>query len=182
MGSGGVVLLDSFTRVRDTLHRTLGDLTPEELHCEPHPSIGWLAWRLTRVTDSNISARSNRGQMWIADGWAERFGMKPEPADFGRGVTHTREQVRIFQATVDLLLGYHDAIFARTSAYLEAVTDEELARVLDEPQYTPRPTVSVRLVSVLDNAMSNAGMISYLKGYHRQGGWFPAEAADRPLR
>jgi len=34
---------------------------------------------------------------------------------------------------------------------------------------------------VLENAMHNMGQISYLKGYHRLGGWFPAEAADRSL-
>ena len=42
----------------------------------------------------------------------------------------------------------------------------------------PRPTVAVRLVSVLENAMTNEGQISYLKAYHRLGGWFPREAKD----
>ena len=37
------ILLDAFTRVHESLHRTLGDITPEELVKEPHPSIGWLA-------------------------------------------------------------------------------------------------------------------------------------------
>ena len=40
------ILLDAFTRVHESLHRTLGDITPEELVEEPHPSIGWLAWRI----------------------------------------------------------------------------------------------------------------------------------------
>jgi hypothetical protein len=42
----------------------------------------------------------------------------------------------------------------------------------------PPPTVAVRLVSVLENAMTNEGQISYLKAYHRLGGWFPREAKD----
>ena len=41
------ILLDAFTRVHESLHRTLGDITPEELVKEPHPSIGWLAWRIS---------------------------------------------------------------------------------------------------------------------------------------
>ena len=48
----------------------------------------------------------------------------------------------------------------------------------------PRPTVAVRLVSVLENAMTNEGQISYLKAYHRLGGWFPARgqgSSERPL-
>jgi hypothetical protein len=63
-------------------------------------------------------------------------------------------------------------------SYLSTLTDEDLARELDEPQYKPRPTVAVRLVSVLENAMTNQGQISYLKAYHRLGGWFPREAKD----
>ena len=46
------ILIDAFTRVHESLHRTLGDITPEELVKEPHPSIGWLAWRISRVMDA----------------------------------------------------------------------------------------------------------------------------------
>ena len=46
------ILLDAFTRVHESLHRTLGDITREELIKEPHPSIGWLAWRISRVMDT----------------------------------------------------------------------------------------------------------------------------------
>ena len=172
------ILLDAFTRVYDSLHRTLADLTEDELTREPHPSIGWLAWRLTRVMDSNVSRLAGREQLWIGDGWAARFGMPPEPADFGRSASHTREQVRAFRASAELLLKYHDATFERMKSYLKTLTTEDLARQLDEPQFQPLPTVAVRLVSVLENAMNNAGQIGYLKAYHRLGGWFPREAKN----
>ena len=71
------ILLDAFTRVHESLHRTLGDITPEELVKERHPSIGWLAWRISRVMDSNVSRLSGREQLWIGEGWAGRFGMPP---------------------------------------------------------------------------------------------------------
>ncbi len=128
--------------------------------------------------DSNVSRLTGREQLWIADGWAARFGMPPEPADFGRSLTHTREQVRAFRASPELLLAYHDATYGRTKASLQTLTAEDLARRLDEPQYQPPPTVAVRLVSVLENAMANVGQISYLKAYHRLGGWFPRETKD----
>ena len=172
------ILLDGFTRVHDSLHRTLADLTETELVQEPHPSIGWLAWRLSRVTDHNASYLSDRQQLWIGDGWAARFGMAPDPADYGRSAAHTREQVRAFRASAELLLKYHDAAYARMKSYIETLTAEDLARQLDEPQYQPLPTVAVRLVSVLENAMNNQGQISYLKAYHRLGGWFPREAKE----
>jgi hypothetical protein len=77
-----------------------------------------------------------------------------------------------------LLLAYHDAAYERMKTYLEGLTEDDLARQLDEPRYQPLPTVAVRLVSVLENAMTNQGQISYLKAYHRLGGWFPREAKD----
>jgi hypothetical protein len=172
------ILLDAFTRVKDALHRLVADLNEGELLSEPHPPIAWLAWRISRVMDSNVSRLSGREQLWIADGWAARFGMAPEPADFGRSATHTREQVRAFRASPELLLAYHDAAYELMKSYVTKLSDEDLARELDEPQYQPRPTVAVRLVSVLENAMNNQGQISYLKAYHRLGGWFPREAKD----
>ena len=172
------ILIDGFTRVYDSLHRTLPDLTEVELAQEPHPSIGWLAWRISRVMDSNSSRLSGQEQLWIGEGWAARFGMAPLPADFGRSKAHTREQVLVFRASANLLLEYHDAAFERMKTYLNSLTAEELARELDEPQYQPLPTVAVRIISVLENAMTNQGQITYLKAYHRLGGWFPREAKD----
>jgi hypothetical protein len=169
------VLLDGFTRVHDAIHRALPDCTDDELYKEPHPPIGWLTWRWNRVVDSNISRLNGQEQLWVADGWHAKFGMAPEPADFGRGLAHTRVQVLAFRADIDLLLAYHDAVFERTSAYLANVTAAELGRELDEPQYTPLPTVAVRVMSVLENAMNNMGQIGYLKAYHRVGGWYPSE-------
>jgi hypothetical protein len=63
--------------------------------------------------------------------------------------------------------------------YLNSLSADEFARELDEPQYDPRPTVAVRLVSILENAMTNEGQISYLKAYHRLGGWFLPQAKDQ---
>jgi hypothetical protein len=172
------VLLDAFGRVKDSMHRLLSDLNEDELLREPHPSIGWLGWRLTRVMDNNASRLAGKDQLWLAEGWHARFEMAAEPYDFGRSMTHTREQVRVFKGSADLILAYHDATQDRMTAYLNTLSQADLDRELDEPQYTPLPTVGVRLVSVLENAMQNTGQMSYLKAYHRLGGWFPAETKE----
>jgi DinB superfamily len=172
----GTIMLDAFNRVHDSLHRVFADVTEEELYSEPQPGMGWLAWRFNRVIDNNLSRLSGRDQLWIADGWHARFGMPPEPYDFGRNMAHTREQVRAFRASRDLILSYHDAAHELTKSYLESVPPAEFDRELDEPQYQPLPTVGVRLVSVLENAMHNMGQIGYLKACQRMGGWFPSEA------
>ena len=100
------------------------------------------------LTESEKTRLAGWEQLWIGHDWAARFGMPPEPADFGRGASHTREQVRAFRASVELLLTYHDATYERMKTYLNTLTAEDLARQLDEPQYQPLPTVAVRLVSV----------------------------------
>lgn len=170
------VLLDGFGRVRDSLHRTLPDLTAEELVREPHPPIGWLAWRTSRVWDSNVSRLEGGEQAWIADGWYARFNMEPNPRDFGPGLSHTREQVAAFRpASAQLVLDYHDTVFERTKAYVAGLTPADLDRELDEPQYDPRVTLAVRLVSLVEVGMANAGQIVYLKSMLRHGGWFPVE-------
>jgi hypothetical protein len=104
-----------------------------------------------------VSRLAGREQLWIGDGWASRFGMPPAPADFGRSASHTREQVLTFRASAELLLMYHDATYERMRSYLKTLTAEDLARQLDEPQYQLLPTVAVRLVSVVENAMTNEG-------------------------
>ena len=172
------VLLEAFKRVYESLHRTMADLSDAELIEEPHPPIGSLAWRLGRVMDNNMSRLCGVEQLWVENGWAARFGMPPDPAVFGLSHTHTREQVRAFRAPAELILQYHDAAYERVKTYIETLTAKDLARELDEPKYQPLPTVAVRLVSVLENAMNTQGQISYLKGYHRLGGWFPREAKD----
>ena len=95
------ILLDAFTRVYESLHRTLGDITPDELTKEPHPSIGWLAWRISRVMDNNVARLSGREQLWIGDGWAARFGMPPEPATAGPTICATFMDVEFSAAALE---------------------------------------------------------------------------------
>src|SRR5262249_61186257 len=122
------ILIDAFTRVHESLHRTLDDITPEELVKEPHPSIGWLAWRISRVMDSNISRLSGREKLWIGEGWAARFGMAPEPADYGRSARHTRGQVNSFRASGQQLPDYHDTTYERSKTSLNSLSADEPER------------------------------------------------------
>ncbi len=173
---GAGIILDAYQRVQETLHNALGDLTPEELIKEPHPPIGWLAWRATRTQDSHVSRLSGEKHAWIEEGWHARFNMPPVVSDYGTGLSHTREQVAIFRSpSAQTLLDYHDVVFEHTKAYLLRVTPQELDRVLNEPQFKPLPTVSVRLVSIMVSMLQGTGQILYLKGLLRRGGWFPKE-------
>ena len=165
---------DALGRVCDMVREALKDLSAEELLSPPKPHIAWLVWHLSRVQDANFSGLMNRPQLWIAGGWHARFGMPPEPRDYGSGHRHTRAQVDAFTCTdKELLLAYLDAVFAQTKQYLSTVSNEDLNRVLDEPQYNPLPTLGVRFASVINCNTRHAGQIEYLRGVIKRQGWFP---------
>ena len=173
MEAAGLVL-DALARVRDMVRDALKDLSAEELLAPPRPHIAWLVWHLTRVQDTNFSALMERPQLWIAGGWHQRFQMPADPKDYGSGHRQTRAQVEAFTVTdKPLLLEYLDAVFAQTKDYLGAVSNDDLNRVLNEPQYQPLPTLSVRLASVINCNTRHAGQIEYLRGLVKHGGWFP---------
>lgn len=168
--------LDAITRIHQGFHRQLEGLSQEDLLRDPAPPVGWLCWRTARVWDSNFSRLSGLDQAWIADGLHAKFGMAPDPADFGRGASHTREQVAAFRPeSAKLVLDYLDVATARGKAYVGGLSPERFDEVLNEPQYDPLPTIAVRIVSLLENGFKNLGQVEYLRALHRIGGWFPAE-------
>jgi hypothetical protein len=130
---------------------------------------------LSRVQDANFSGLMECPQLWITAGWHARFNMPADPKDYGSGHRQRPAQVEAFTVTdKGLLLDYLDAVFARTKAYLVPISNADLTRVLNEPQYDPLPTLSIRLVSVINCNTRHAGQIEYLRGLVKHGGWFPA--------
>jgi hypothetical protein len=170
------VIAEALGRVQRILSMSLEGLTAEQLAYRPTEqanSIAWLAWHLTRVQDKHLSELADRQQAWIADGWHARFNKPADPLDTGQ--RYTPEQVAgIRPSGPPLLLDYHNAVYQRSVEYLREVSPAEMDRVLDEPQYTPLPTVGVRLVSVVADNLQHAGQIAYLRGCIEGRHWYPA--------
>ena len=155
------VLQDIFSRSREAVGQITG-LADEELYAEPIPTIGWYVWRMGRTLDANVSGLMGVDQLWLAAGWHERFGMSPDPTDFLPGFPPPNEIVSTFRApNVRMLLDYFDAAYDRTTGYLGTLSASDLDRELDEPRFTPRPTVNVRLVSVSVALAQATGPIRY---------------------
>jgi len=171
----GDVLLDAYGRIREAVHRVCAGLSPEDLAARPAPhvnSIGWLVWHLTRVQDDHVSEIARRPQAWIEEGWIDRFALPFPPEDVGFG--HPPEQVaRVRPSSSDLLVGYHDAVHARTVTYLDGIDATELDRIIDR-RWDPPVTVGVRLVSVLDDDLEHAGQAAYVRGLLHPG-WDPLQ-------
>jgi uncharacterized damage-inducible protein DinB len=159
------LLSDAYGRIQEIVHRSAAGLDAEGLAFRPEAdanSIAWLVWHLTRIQDHHLSEIAGRDQAWTANGWAVRLGMPADPDETGFG--HTSEQVAAVRpAGPQDVLGYHDAVAARTQQYLETVDAEELDRVIDR-SYDPPVSVGVRLVSVISDNLQHAGQAGYLRG------------------
>ena len=159
------VLADGFSRVHEVVHEVVRGLSADQLSYRPHPaanSIGWLIWHLTRVQDDHVADVAGTEQAWLAEGWSGRFGLPFDDQATGWG--HSAHDVGAFQvASSELLTGYHDAVYARTLAFVRTVTESDLDRVVDT-RWDPPVTLGVRLVSVIDDDAQHAGQAAYVRG------------------
>ena len=158
-------MIAAFGRIRDVGHDLLDGLDPPWLTTRVDPganSIGWLVWHLTRVQDDHVAGVAGTAQRWTAEGWSERFGLPYETDAIGYG--QTPDEVGAFDLTdPELLLGYLDNVTSATLAYVGALSESELDRVVDD-SWDPPVTVAVRLVSVVGDDLQHAGQAAYVRG------------------
>jgi uncharacterized damage-inducible protein DinB len=158
------ILADSFGRIRDIVHRVLDGLSRDQLAARldgEANTIGWLVWHLTRIQDDHIAGVAGTDQVWTSAGWADRFDLALEPADTGFG--HTPPEVASVVVDAEPLREYYDAVHEVTLAYLRALTDADLDRIVDE-RWDPPVTLGVRLVSIIVDDVQHAGQAAYIRG------------------
>lgn len=157
------LLVDALDRVHEEVHSILDGLDRRGLTHRIDPdanTIAWLVWHLTRVEDDHIAGVAGTDQVWH-DGWHDRFGLPFGPDEHGFG--QTSEQVGAVDVDADLLAGYHDVVHFRAVEYLRSLADDDLARVVDE-RWDPPVTMSVRLVSVVNDCTQHAGQAAFVRG------------------
>jgi uncharacterized damage-inducible protein DinB len=158
------LLADAFGRIQEEVHNAVEGLTPDELSTRPLDagnSIAWLVWHLTRIQDDHLADAGGYEQTCVTDGWHERLGLPFDPADTGYG--HSAEDVAAVRVAGDLLIGYYDAVHARTAEYLKGLTDEDLDRIVDR-RWNPPVTLGVRLISVISDDLQHVGQAAYVRG------------------
>jgi len=159
------IIVDALGRIQGNFRRVLDGLTLNQLTYRPthgSNSIAWLLWHLTRVQDHHISDLVNRPQIWIRGGWHTKFDMPADPLNFGMG--HGPKEVGELKATAEVLQGYHDATYDQSKEFLSSLDPIDLNTEIDEPQYTPLPTIGVRLTSVISDNTQHVGQAAYLRG------------------
>jgi hypothetical protein len=159
------LLVDAFGRIRQIVHRVIEGLTPEELSArvdDDANSIAWLVWHLTRIQDDHIADAAESEQVWMSGGWADRFGLPFEESATGYGQS-SDEVAAVRVESGELLTGYHDAVYDRTLALVEPLTNPDLGRIVDE-SWDPPVTLGVRLVSVISDNLQHAGQAAFVRG------------------
>jgi hypothetical protein len=161
------MLRDSFTRLIEHVDDLTDGLTDEVSLFRPTAtanSIAWLIWHSARVQDAQLCDIAGVQQVWLRDGWVDRFGLDL-PRD-AHGYGHTPDEVGKVRTPADLLAGYYHAVHKVTLEYIASVTAEELSRVVDTG-WTPPVTASARLVSIIDDCAQHLGQAAYVRGISR---------------
>jgi hypothetical protein len=144
-------------------------LTDEQFYYQPTAdtnSIAWLVWHLSRWRDRISASVTGETQVWISDGWAERFSM----AEDRTGLGDTPEQVAAFRVPRGQVLGYAEAAHR---AILERVTKLTPEQFNQQIEYLPgdlRPAWRV-LAGVVGDSLEHVGQINYLRGMTAGLGW-----------
>ena len=134
-------------------------------------SMGWLLFHMTRVVDRFVHTWcQDSPQLWIKEGWYDRFGLDDDHNNTGQG--WTQEQVAAWKLPdKNTLVGYYEAVKAGAREYLQPLSASDVQREITIP---PRPTASIGSmlgVLVFDNCV-HGGQIAYLRGYYKGMGWF----------
>jgi uncharacterized damage-inducible protein DinB len=163
------LLLDAFGRISEEVADTVEGLSEEQLTFRAGPAantIAWLVWHLTRVQDNHVAEAAGEPEIWVSEGWVERFGLPLDPSDTGYG--HSSEEVTALQAPAQLLAGYHEAVAERTRRYVASLDDAALDRVVDE-RWDPPVTLGVRLIRVIGDDTAHLGQAQFVRGLQRRG-------------
>jgi uncharacterized damage-inducible protein DinB len=159
------LLTEEFGRLPDLVHGAVDELDADQLVAVPATganTIAWLVWHLTRVQDHHIAELLGETQLYLTDGWHERFGRGPDAEDHGYG--HTPEEVAsVRPSSAQDLVDYYDAVHVRTLAYLSGLGSSDLDQVVDD-RWDPPVTLAVRLTSILTDDLQHAGQAAYARG------------------
>ena len=123
------ILRDLFRNLGAVVHRTLGDVTPDELRWQPDQEANNIAvtvWHFNRAFDifkvRLFENRSADDEIWHTRGWAAKTGYDPRGlgyGGFGNLAGYTQAEVQAVPILpVDDLLAYFDQVSDALSTYL----------------------------------------------------------------
>jgi hypothetical protein len=152
-----------------SLKQATDGLTDEQLYYQPTTetnSIAWLVWHLSRWRDAVSATISGEPQVWVRDGWAERYGMPGERTGLG----DTPAQVTTFRVERAMLFGYVDAAHQVTVERVAKLTPTQFGQPMVAHTGEQRPAWRA-LAGVCSDSAQHSGQIAYLRGLMSGYGW-----------
>jgi hypothetical protein len=154
-------LQHQFTALRRQVNTTLEGLTDEQLNWTPPGQANKIGVTLLHTVggeDWMINTwMQGKPLLWETQGWASRVGVAAAPGGPG-----SWDEVRNATLTLASLMAYQEAVCEATSAYLAALTPEDLDRPVDVFG-SVRP-LAVVLIIVESHILGHMGEIAALKG------------------
>ena len=121
---------------------------------------------MSRARDVITSNISGENQVWMSNGWADRFGMDAEDV----GIGDSPEKVAAFHAERSLVMGYLDDAHEATTRRLSMISAEEFDQLVVYAFGDERP-VWRALVGMAGDSAQHTGQISYPRGMFMGMGW-----------
>ena len=167
------MLMGGYEGVLRTLEYTLDGLNEEDLNWQPKPdcnSIGWLAWHLTRWHDVMVSNLMKAEQLWIKEGWHQKFGRAADKEDSGMGAK-AEDLAKFKSPDAETQLGYQKAVLERSRRYFPTLTPQDLDKIFEGTPFKPPPTWGMMLMGTLSDSLQHAGQAAYVRGLREGMGW-----------
>ena len=151
----------------DGLKKTVDGLSPTELRWQPTLAsnpISWIVWHMARVEDRWVNQVLRKDvELWIRDGWHERFGMTEEAHGYGE----TEKQVRAMpDVPMSDILVYFDSVRQSTLAHLEQMTSADLEATYSHPRRSGLTGAWI-LGHILVEEGQHLGQVAYIRGIIR---------------
>ena len=150
------------------LKKAVDGLTPAELRWQPtlvSNPISWIVWHMARVEDRWVN-RVLRGdvELWIRDGWHEKFGMSEEAHGYGETETQVWAMPDVAMSDV---MAYFDAVQRSTATHLEQMTSADIEATYVHPRKRTDLTGAWILGHILVEESQHLGQIAYIRGMIR---------------
>ena len=154
-------------RVKQTTTRIVTGLSPHELMWRPGPecnSIGLILFHQARSEDAFVQGRIlGQPQVWELEKWCQKLNMPVSES----GSHYTPEQIATFRVPeLKDLMGYSEAVRARTLEYLKGKNNDEFNKTINMPRLGDI-TIGALFTLIVVHSAQHIGDISYLRGMQR---------------
>jgi hypothetical protein len=145
------------------------EATDEQLHERLTPSansIAWLIWHLSRWRDHMSAKIMGEPEVWIRDGWTDRFDLPPTATGLG----DSYDRVAAFRPERALLFEYFEAAHAAATDRISRMTPDDLMKPVEYVPNDLRPAWRC-LIAMCGDSIQHTGQINFLRGLESDAGW-----------